>query len=177
MQFDQPTTLLNAKAYPTLALADDIYYFTNWSSATGLYERLGNEQPLLAINSAVVTRLSHKAVALAAAADLNTSLFWSYEDMLQPDVFRTILCDAQQHLVPFELAQLELVLLTIARVWVGLGDEELAKLKAMAPEIPKPQRIHMRPQHLRNQVRHKRRGTLAVAKRAEDALRKKNSKA
>lgn len=69
MYIYQPPSLLYMKAYSRLAVPDEMHSRTNRAYESGLIEMLRREQPLLAISSAVVTKLSDKPVAFSMQAE------------------------------------------------------------------------------------------------------------
>ena len=128
----------------TVNFLDDVWYCDNYGRATRWYERLALEQPLLAITSPVMYKLMRKAITLLAASGCNILFVWSLEDLFQEKNFKAVLREDGTHLPPYEATQLEFLLLAIARDWVGLDADELGKLAALAPPLPKPQRVQVR---------------------------------
>ncbi|CAD7044363.1 MULTISPECIES: hypothetical protein [Pseudorhizobium] len=124
-----------ASASPTLGFTDDCFYCIEWAQATKWFDQLEGQQPLMTFHPRKLRRLLYRALALAAAGGVNISLIWSLEDLVRPDVVRTVVTEAAALMPYFDRIQLAFLLNAVARDWVKAPEGQLEQLKLLVVQV------------------------------------------
>lgn len=113
----------------------DQHLCVEWASDTGLLSRLAASHPLVRINRMTVRQYLNRALGYLVQSGVPLRDVWELSDLVTPEAFEKITAAALAG-SPGAARCIAIILITIGREWVGLDAAVLARLGAIADELP-----------------------------------------
>ena len=127
-------TLAEQTKFPS-NLLDERYLCVEWAQASGLIDKLAADYPLIRVNRMTVRQYLDRAIGYLIQEGVTLREIWSLAELVDPDAFQKITSSALAH-SPASAQCMAFVLLTIAREWLSVDRDHIAKLEAAANRLP-----------------------------------------